>query len=56
MYVCNEDQQTKSLLNLYEKHLIPSNYVKKVLTDIEKNDQMTLELLEAIILKAINNF
>ena len=55
MYVCTEEQQKQSFLNLYEKHLTPSKYVEKVLTAIEEKDQMTVELLEVIILKAINN-
>lgn len=55
MYVCTEEKQKQSLLNLYKKYQVPSTYVEKVLTAIEEKDQMTVELLEVIILKAINN-
>ena len=55
MYVCTEEQQKQSLLNLYRKHLVPSKYAEKVLTAIEEKDKMTYELLEVIILKAIND-
>lgn len=54
-YVCNENQQTNSLLKLYEKHLRPSSYVISVLNSVNEKQQITEELLEVIILKAINN-
>lgn len=55
MYVCNEDQQNKSLLSLYEKHLVPSTYVKTVLNSVEEKQQISYDLLEVVILKALNN-
>lgn len=55
MYVCNENQKTKSLLSLYEKHLVPSTYVKTVLNSVEEKQQVSYELLEVVILKALNN-
>ena len=55
MYVCNEEQQTNSFLDLYKRYLVPSTYVESTLTNIENQAQITYELLEAIIIKALNN-
>jgi hypothetical protein len=55
MYVCNGDTHKQSLLNLYEKHLVPSTYVKAVLNSVEEKQQISYELLEVVILKALNN-
>lgn len=55
MYVCNDEIQKQTLLNLYKKYLIPSVYVKTVLNAIEEKQQLSSELLKTIILKALNN-